>query len=315
MPNVPTALIRDDRFAGHDTGMHVEHPRRYHAIVDALDEADMFTGRPAVAHEPATDEMIMRVHSKRHLERLTQLAASGGAWIDPDTMVGPDSLEVARTAAGAAVAATNAVMRGDVTRAFALVRPPGHHATPDRAMGFCLLNSVAIAAAQARHLGAGRVAIVDWDVHHGNGTQDTFYQDPDVWYASIHQSPLYPGTGARGETGSGGGTGATSNSPLPPGSGDAQWLAAFDNEVAPFIDRARPDLILLSAGYDAHADDPIGGCRLTDDGFEALARRTRALADRLTGGRLAVVLEGGYDPAALGRCVIRTIQALDTGTT
>lgn len=314
MPNAPTALLLDACFAGHDTGMHVEHPRRYHAITGALDESDMLAGRPAVAHEPATDEMILRVHSARHLERLTALAAQGGAWIDPDTMVGPDSMDVARTAAGAAVAATEAVMRGDADRAFALVRPPGHHATRDRAMGFCLLNSVAIAAGQARHLGAERIAIVDWDVHHGNGTQDIFYEDPDIWYASIHQSPLYPGTGARGETGRGDGTDTTSNTPLPPGSGDAEWIAAFDDEVAPFVERAGPDLILLSAGYDAHVDDPIGGCNVTDDGFAALVTRTRELADRLAGGKLAVVLEGGYDPAALGRCVTRTIQALDAGT-
>jgi acetoin utilization deacetylase AcuC-like enzyme len=181
-------------------------------------------------------------------------------------------------------------------------------------MGFCLLNSVAIAAAHARTRGVERVAVIDWDVHHGNGTQDIFYRDADVWYASIHQSPLYPGTGFANETGVGPGEGATRNRPLPPRTGDAEWLAAFDNDVAPFIEASRPDLILLSAGYDAHRDDPIGGCRVTDAGFGALVARTRDLADRLCDGRLAVVLEGGYDPAALGRCVVATVQTLDAAT-
>lgn len=314
MANAATALLIDAAFAGHDTGMHVEHPRRHHAIVDALHESEMLDGRADIPHQPATDEMILRVHSEDLLSQLTEITAEGGAWIDPDTMVGPDSLQVARTAAGAAVAGTEAVLSGNVQRAFALGRPPGHHATPDRAMGFCLLNSVAIAAAHARHLGAEQIAIVDWDVHHGNGTQDIFDEDANVWYASIHQSPLYPGTGSRAETGRNAGEGTVANCPLPPGSGDREWLAAFDSVVAPHVERAMPDLILLSAGYDAHEDDPIGSCLVTDQGFAALTARTRALADRLTGGRLVVVLEGGYDPAALARSVTRTIRALDTGT-
>jgi acetoin utilization deacetylase AcuC-like enzyme len=178
-------------------------------------------------------------------------------------------------------------------------------------MGFCLLNSVAIAAAHARDLGAERVAIIDWDVHHGNGTQAIFNKNASVWYASIHQSPLYPGTGHRGEHGIGAGEGTISNSPLPPGTGDAEWLATFDSDIAPFVERARPDVIMLSAGYDAHENDPIGGCLVTDDGYAALTRRTRELADTLCSGRLAVVLEGGYDPAALARSVIRSIRELD----
>ncbi|HYH11982.1 MAG TPA: histone deacetylase [Thermomicrobiales bacterium] len=309
-----TALLRDDAFAGHDTGMHVEHPRRHHAIAQMLDLEGMLDDRPHVAFGPATDEMILRVHSDAHLHRLADIVQSGGAWIDADTLVAPDSLEAARIAAGAAVGAVEAILGGEVSRAFALGRPPGHHATRDRAMGFCLLNSVAIAAAHARHLGAGRVAIIDWDVHHGNGTQDIFYGSSDVWYASIHQSPLYPGTGWRDETGTGTGKGATLNVPLRPGTGDSEWLTAFDELVAPFVERCRPDIILLSAGYDAHIDDPIGGCHVTDDGFAALTSRTRALADRLAGGRLAVVLEGGYDPAALARSVMRSINELDAGT-
>lgn len=313
MAQATTALLIDDAFAGHDTGAHVEHPRRHHAILNALHEGDTLAGRPEVPHQPATDEMILRVHTERLLHQLTAITSTGGAWLDPDTMVGPDSLDVARAAAGAAVAATEAIVNGDVARAFALGRPPGHHATPDRAMGFCLLNSVAIAAAHARHLGVERVAIIDWDVHHGNGTQEIFYEDPAVWYSSIHQSPLYPGTGSPAETGRNAGAGTIANSPLPPGTGDSEWLAAFDTIIVPHVERAKPDLILLSAGFDAHKDDPIGGCLVTDQGFAELTARTCALADRLTGGRLVVILEGGYDPAALARSVTRTICALDTG--
>jgi acetoin utilization deacetylase AcuC-like enzyme len=314
MPHVPAAILRDDRFTGHDTGTHPEHPRRYRAIMRALEAEGLLHDRPEIPHAPATDEALLRVHTRDHLDFLVEATASGGGWIDSDTMVGPDSLDVARAATGAAIAATEAVMRGEAPRAFALGRPPGHHATRDRAMGFCLLNAVAVAAAHARALGARRVGIVDWDVHHGNGTQDIFHEDGDVWYASLHQSPLYPGTGSRAETGHGDGLGTTRNCPLPPGSGDTEWLAAFDNTVVPFIETCRPDIILLSAGYDAHRTDPIGGCLVTDDGYAALAQRTRALADRLCEGRLAVVLEGGYDPAALGRAVVRTVRVLDAAT-
>lgn len=311
MPPELTAMVRDDAFAGHDTGMHPEHPRRYRAILAALDHAGMLDQGRDLPLQPASDEVILRVHTAAHLALLKEFA-SGGGWIDADTLVAPDSLVAARRAAGAAIAATDAALAG--RHAIALGRPPGHHATRDHAMGFCLLNSVAIAAAHARHHGASRVAIVDWDVHHGNGTQDIFYRSGDVWYASIHQSPLYPGTGFPGETGSGAGAGATRNCPLPPGTGDDEWLATFDTRVAPFIEEARPDLMLLSAGYDAHRDDPIGGCRVTDDGFAALVARTRDLANRLCDGRLAVVLEGGYDPDALGRCVVRTVRELDSAT-
>jgi acetoin utilization deacetylase AcuC-like enzyme len=307
-----TAILIDDAFLGHDTGLHVEHPRRHRAIAMAVTRLD--THRPDIAFGPASDEAITRVHTGQHLRTLEALAAEGGAWLDPDTMVGPDSVDVARLAAGAAIAGVDAVLDDAARRAFALGRPPGHHATADRAMGFCLLNSIAIAAAHARHRGVERVAIIDWDVHHGNGTQDLFSEDPSVWYASIHQSPLFPGTGAAAETGVGAGRGTVCNTPLPPGTDDAAWLAAFDTHVAPFVDRAQPELILLSAGYDAHEHDPIGGCLVSDAGFSALTERTVALAERHCEGRLVTVLEGGYDPGALGRCVALTISTLDTGT-
>lgn len=306
-----TALLVDNRFLGHDTGQHPEHPRRIAAIQLALREAGVLSDRPNVDIGPATDEQILRVHTDRHLARLERAVKAGGAWIDADTLVAPDSLDVARLAAGAAVAAVGAMVHGSIQRAFCIGRPPGHHATPDRAMGFCLLNSVAIAAAHARSLGIERVAIIDWDVHHGNGTQDIFYRDPNVWYASLHQSPLYPGSGERAETGVGAGLGTTLNCPLPPMSGNKEWLGTMSDSVVPFIKEAEPELILLSAGYDAHRDDPIGSCRVDDDGFAELTRIVTGLADRHTGGKVIAVLEGGYDPDALGRSVVRSLQALD----
>lgn len=314
MAHSRTALLLDDAFLGHDTGAHPERPGRYAAIVDALSEANLVDGRPMVEIATATDEMILRAHTTDHLHRLQEIADEGGAWINPDTLVATDSLHVARHAAGAAVSAVQAVSDGRIDRAFALVRPPGHHATRDQAMGFCLLNTVAIAALHALHLGMERVAIVDWDVHHGNGTQDIFYDNPAVWYGSIHQSPLYPYSGSKDERGVGAGTGTTLNCPLPPGSGDGDWLAAFDMNILPFIERAAPDLLLISAGYDAHHDDPIGGCFVTDKGFGELARRVCDLADRLSRGRVVVVLEGGYDLSALARSVINTLRVLDGGT-
>lgn len=314
MASTRTALLLNDAFLDHDTGAHPEHPRRYRAVRDALAEAGLADGRKAIDIQPATDADILRAHDKSLLHQLQQRVADGGGWIDPDTVVTPESLAVARMAAGGAISAVDAVASGTTDRAFVLGRPPGHHATRNRAMGFCLLNTVAIAARHAQSIGMQRIAIVDWDVHHGNGTQDIFNNDPEVWYGSIHQSPLYPGSGSTGERGVGDGEGTMLNCPLPPGSGDTEWLHACDTQIGPFVERSEPDLILLSAGYDAHRDDPIGSCLVTDDGFAELTRVVRELADRLSGGRIVAVLEGGYDPAALSRSVVESIHVLDDGT-
>ena len=248
---------------------------------------------------PATDAQILRVHTPAYLSDLVSTAGRAVA-LDPDTMTSPASVDVARLAAGAACGAVDAVLDGRSRRAAALVRPPGHHAEPDRAMGFCLLNNVAIAAAHARARGLARVAIVDIDVHHGNGTQAAFYADPSVFYVSTHQSPFYPGTGAASDMGDGPGVGATLNLPLPAGTGDETVIAAYEEIVCPALRQFRPDLLLVSAGFDAHALDPLAGLQMTTAGFARLLDLLAEAADELCDGRLVAVTEGGYHLATRG---------------
>jgi acetoin utilization deacetylase AcuC-like enzyme len=305
-----TAILHDRVFLGHDTGNHVERAARIAAIDTLLQRERLLGDRPRVSFTPAPDDAILRVHTPGLLHALETIAARGGAWIDADTVVQPDSLDQARLAVGGALNAVEALLDGRIDRAFVIARPPGHHATPTRAMGFCLLNTAAIAAAHAIAHGAQRVAILDWDVHHGNGTQDAFYGRGDVFYCSLHQWPFYPGTGLARETGSGPGGGTTLNIPLAAGTDGATYLEVVRREVIPALDRFAPDLVIVSAGYDAHEDDPLGALELTDDDFDTLMRESTTLADR-HGGRLLVVLEGGYDVDALARCVAGAITVLD----
>jgi len=306
-----TALYRSPEFARHDEPSHVENQRRLIAIDEALQANGLLDGRPAPRFDRATFEQLARVHEPGYLEGLERAAERGGGWIDSDTYVGPDSARVAALAAGAATAAVEAALNGSLPRSFVLARPPGHHARPMTGMGFCLFDTIAVGAAEALARGVERIAIVDWDVHHGNGTQEIFYDTDQVFFTSIHQWPLYPGTGSAGETGVGAGEGFTLDIPLAAGAGNAEYLQVFDEQILPTLRAYEPELVLVSAGYDCHRDDPLGGMRLDEEGFAEMTRRVVDLAEATAQGRIVLVLEGGYDPPALARSVVRTIGVLD----
>lgn len=305
------ALFRSPMFTGHDTGAHPEHPDRIRAIDHEVRARGLVPDRPDVPWSAASDEQVTRVHTPAYLAVLRQIARSGGGMLDPDTIVLPDSVEVSFDAAGAAIGAVDGALDGRAGHAFVLCRPPGHHALPDRGMGFCLLNNVAIAAAHARARGIARVAIIDWDVHHGNGTEAVFLEDPAVFYASTHQAPFYPFTGMASERGRGAGHGATLNIPLEAGSGDAALLRSLTGQIVPALEEFAPDLLLVSAGYDAHRNDPLAMLEATDEGFRIMTRTVVDLAGALCDGRLIFILEGGYDPPTLARCVADAIEILD----
>ncbi len=307
-------LLYDEAMLRHDPGQaHPEQPARLGAVHHALTENPVPGARWGVP-KPATRESIERIHSAAHIDRVESVRGQTAA-LDVDTVVSPGSVEAAYLGVGAAIDAVTAVVNGDAQRAFALVRPPGHHAEHDRAMGFCLFNNIAIAAAHARdRLGCERILIVDWDVHHGNGTQQAFYGDPNVLFFSTHQHPLYPGTGASDEVGAADGTGYTVNVPLPPGFGDAEYTAIFQQILVSIADSFAPDLVLVSAGFDAHRDDPIGSMEVTDAGFAFLCAMVRDIADRHANGRLALILEGGYNAPALARSVRACIEVLAGST-
>ena len=296
-----TAYVTDESFVDHNFPRHPEHAGRIEAIWNQLDTAGI-TDRLLCLHPtPVSDQQILAVHSLEHLHRLEGISRQDRmVLIDQDTYALPSSLVIARRAAGAVVSAIDAVMTGTADNAMAVVRPPGHHATPDRQMGFCLLNNIAIGARHAldQHQ-LNRIMIVDYDVHHGNGTQDIFYTDSSVMFLSIHQSPHYPGTGHLEEIGSGPGHGFTLNVPLAAGHGNDSYQALFEQVVAPAATRFAPELLLISAGFDAHWMDPLAGMRLSLSGYDWLARESLKLAENLCGGRIVFVMEGGYDLKAL----------------
>jgi acetoin utilization deacetylase AcuC-like enzyme len=290
----------------HDTGpAHAERPERLRSVIDAIDAAF-----PGIAwHEAprATRGQLLRAHDPALLEVVLETRADGRVMLDPDTVLSPASAEAALRAAGAGVEAVDAVMAGHATRAFCAVRPPGHHATRDVAMGFCLFNSIAVAALHALEThGLDRVAVVDFDVHHGNGTQAIFEHDRRVLFASSHQWPLYPGTGAREETGDGN----ILNTPLPPDADGALFRAAWSNVLLPAIEAFRPQLLLVSAGFDAHRRDPLAQLRLEAGDFAWITRELLHLADRHCRGRVVSMLEGGYDLEALAESSVAHIREL-----
>ena len=301
-------LVHTDRFAEHQTPPgHPERPERAE-VMDVVASRWGEQGVEIVAPRAATLEQLARVHDRGYLRRISETAGRSSQ-LDPDTYTSPESHEIALLAAGAALDAVERVLCGSHRAAVALVRPPGHHAERDRAMGFCLYNNVAVAAAHARVQGAAKVAIVDYDVHHGNGTQHMFETDPHVLYISTHQFPYYPGTGAAEEVGRDAGRGFTVNVPLEVGAVDEDYHIAFFGVVLPVLRQFEPDLIIVSAGFDAHERDPLGGMRLSTAAFAAMTLELRAVADACCRGRIVSVVEGGYHLQALAASLDAVIEA------
>ena len=308
-----TGFVYDAVYLRHITGSgHPERPERLEAIVARLQAAGLLETLTRIKLRPAEEKWLTAVHTPEHIAALRELHAQGERFAGSrDTPVSESSYEVALMAAGGVLAAVDAVMAGEVRNAFCAVRPPGHHATHDKSMGFCLLNNVAIAAryVQKKHK-LPKVLIVDWDVHHGNGTQDIFYEDPSVFYFSVHQYPFYPGSGSADERGAGEGKGQTLNVPLPAGSGNAEFQQAFSQKLLPAARQFRPDFVLVSAGFDAHEDDLLGQMRVTTEGFAQLTAIVRQIAEEHCRGRLVSVLEGGYDLDGLATSVEAHVRAL-----
>ena len=307
----------------HDTGWdHPEHQGRLRAVMGALERAlpELHADVTPVVPEPVATATLELAHPAEHVERIREIcersAASGQILrLDADTLVSPGSWDAALAAAGCGVAAVDAVLSGECRAAFCAVRPPGHHATPDRAMGFCLFNNIAVAARHARtRPGIERVLIVDWDVHHGNGTQDIFYEDPSVFFLSMHQHPLYPGTGMADERGRGPGEGTTLNLPLPAGLAPERYVEALLDGVERALAGFAPDLTLISAGFDAGVEDPLGGFTLTEADFATLTREIVARTASTSRNRVVSLLEGGYNPGELGRNVVSHLTALRDAT-
>lgn len=305
--------VYDPLYLEHGVPGHPESPARLRAVISHLEEAGMLSQMERIAARDATEEELTLAHTPELVERVRAASANASPshWFDPDTYAVARSYDAAVRAVGGVLAATDAVLDGTARSAFCLVRPPGHHATPARAMGFCLFNNVAIAAAHAVAVrGLERAAIADFDVHHGNGTQDAFYTDGRVLYFSTHQFPFYPGTGHWSETGEGDGRGTTVNVPLPRGGGDSEYLQVYREVCAPALRRFRPQMLFVSAGYDAHFADPLAQMLLSTQGYYEIATLLRDLADELCGGRVVYTLEGGYDLTALAWSVRACVDTL-----
>jgi acetoin utilization deacetylase AcuC-like enzyme len=314
-----TGFLLHPAAALHDTGWgHPEHQGRLRGLVSAVSK-DMLTLHDRVAQiEPrsATEEEILRVHTREHLERVQEVGDRAmeeerSIPLESDTLVSGASWDAAMGSSGAVLSAVEGIARGHIRNAFVGTRPPGHHATPSRAMGFCLFNHVAVAAKYVQDQGLGqRVLIVDWDVHHGNGTQDVFYEDGSVFFFSIHQSPHFPGTGRPDETGSGPGSGTTLNVTLPPGTSREEYRDRFLEGLAEVRDRFDPDFVFISSGFDVLKGDPLGGQEVEPEDLHGFTREVMALADERAGGRLVALLEGGYVPERLGAGTVSVLRAL-----
>ncbi|MFH1011064.1 MAG: histone deacetylase [bacterium] len=309
-----TGFFRHPACREHNPGpMHPERPERLDAIESALQmhpvrERIVFRKAPK-----ATEQDIRRVHDEGFMREASALCARGGFLASMEGEVNAATLEAAYFAAGAGIAAVQAVMKGELTNAFCAIRPPGHHATANQAMGFCLFNNAAIAAAYLlKEASLSRILIADWDLHHGNGTQDIFYDSEKVFYFSSHEWGIYPGSGGATEIGEGEGRGFTLNRPLMMGDGDNEIVTAFEEELRPAMERFQPEFVLISAGYDAHRSDPLGSLSVTDEGFRRIATVAREIAEKHAQGRLVVFLEGGYNLEVLGRCVCNLLDVLSS---
>ncbi len=300
-----TSIIYHPDYLKHETGNHPENKFRLVAIMNEIYNSDLNIN--TIKPKQASIDEINLVHTPGYIKKVAEYSKKESP-LDPDTITCKDSYETALLSVGGAITAVDSLDKRDNT--FALVRPPGHHALPNQGMGFCLFNNIGIGAKYAQTIGYDNILIVDWDAHHGNGTQNIFYDDPSVFYFSVHQSPGYPGTGFSEETGSGKGEGYTKNIPLPPGLGDKEYLDVFEKYLAPVADKYKPDLVLISAGFDAHIDDPMAEMNVTSTGFEKMASEVYSIAEKHCDGKLAMVLEGGYNPKALSYSTKKVLEVM-----
>ena len=305
-----TGYIYDPCYLKHDTEPHPENPGRLAAIHRKVLHSDIYPHLKTRPPRKAQEAEIALIHYIAYVQHVKRACGEGIRYLDADTVISADSNEAALLSAGAGIAAVDLVLNGVCDNVFCAVRPPGHHAEHDHAMGFCLFNNVAIAARYAQQKSLNRIFIFDWDVHHGNGTQHSFYSDPSVYYSSTHQYPFYPGTGDESETGTGEGLGTTLNFPLPPGSDDGDYLDLIENRLIPEMFRFKPDLILISAGFDAHKDDPLANMLLTTECYGKMTRLILGAAQEICEGRLISMLEGGYNHDALSDSVLCHIKEL-----
>lgn len=311
-----TAFIHHPIYEKHDTGYdHPEMPERYRVVIDTLQNSgELWDDLVKITPEKALQGVVQAAHTKEHFKRVENAFADGLDRLDADTVISMQSFDAALFAAGGACRAVDAVMQGEADNAFVAVRPPGHHATAEHAMGFCLFNNVAVAAryAQNKYTEIERVAIVDWDVHHGNGTQGIFYTDPSVFFLSMHQYPWYPGTGSRGETGHGRGLGYTLNVPVKAHTTANDQKRTFEAAIEEIAGKMKPDLIMISAGFDAHLTDPLGQLRLEDEDFQSMTRSLKKWAAETCEGRIVSCLEGGYNLQTLGETVRQHVSQLSS---